>query len=69
MKANATYQTIGKIHLSRQDDDTIRFNTIEYGNDANSSYIKFLVHNNDSSNTLTREGLKLNSSLTSTFAG
>ena len=69
LKANATNTTVGKILLSRIDNDAIRFNTIEYGNNANLSYIKFLVHRDDNTNTLTREVLKLNSDLSSTFAG
>lgn len=63
------YATIGKIHLSRIDNDAIRFNTIEYSNAGNSAYIKFLVHRDDASKTLTREVLKLNSDLSSIFAG
>ena len=69
LTANKDYQSIGKIHLSRADSDAIRFNTIEYGNDSNISYIKFLVRHTGGNITLTREVLKLNSDLSSTFTG
>jgi hypothetical protein len=69
LKGNANYQTIGKIHLARMDNDAIRFNTIEYSNNFNNAYIKFLIHRSGGDNTLTREVLKLNSNLTAEFAG
>ena len=67
LKANATYQTEGEIHLARMDSESVRFNTIECGNDSNDAYIKFLVHYVGGDNALTRE--VLNSDLSSTFAG
>ena len=69
IKANATFNTIGKIHLARIDDDSIRFNTIEYSNNSNDSYIKFLVHYTGTGDNLVREVLKLNSNLDSEFSG
>ena len=69
LKANPNLTGIGKIHLSRIDSDSIRFNTIEYSNNGNSAYIKFLVHYEGGDNTLTREVLKLNSNLSSEFSG
>ena len=69
LKANATFNTIGKIHLARIDDDSIRFNTIEYSNQFNNSYIKFLVHYTGQGDNLVREVLKLKSNLDSEFSG
>ena len=69
LKANPDFSGIGKIHLSRVDNDTIRFNTIEYKNNGNGAYIKFLVHYEGGDNTLTREVLKLNSNLSAEFSG
>jgi hypothetical protein len=69
LKGNVDYQTIGKIHLARMDNDAIRFNTIEYSNNFNNAYIKFLIHRSGGDNTLTREVLKLNSNLSAEFAG
>ena len=69
LKANPNLFGTGKIHLSRADSDTIRFNTIEYNNRGNLAYIKFLVHYEGGDHTLTREVLKLNSDLSSEFSG
>ena len=59
LKANPSLSGTGKIHLSRGDSDSVRFNTIEYRNYPGSAYIKFLVHNG-SDNTSQTELLKLN---------
>ena len=68
LKTNKSDRGTGKIHLSRGDDDTVRFNTIEYINYPRSSYIKFIVHNGDN-NTSTTDVLKLNGDGSSEFSG
>ena len=68
LNANPNVGGAGKIHLSRGDNDTVRFSTIEYRSFPGSAYIKFLVH--DGSNTTSQtEVLKLNGNGSSEFSG